>query len=277
MRGRSTGSRCTSSSPETTTGPGRSSSAASALFRRLGDSHGIALSLYGLAVTRPAGAHAAARAQAVESLDILRAVGDRRTFAKVLWNLADIDADLGDAETAAAQFEESLTLFIEFGDRWFCELVLESAAFLAAATGDAERAVRLLGAADSVLEEIGVPLMARLRARHDRVLAEARSALGETASRPPGRRAGGSRSARRSSSWRRRRTRADVDAPEGLTARELEVLALVAEGRTDAEVAETLVVSLRTVHAHLRSIYRKLDVHTRSAATRYALEHGLAA
>ncbi len=55
------------------------------------------------------------------------------------------------------------------------------------------------------------------------------------------------------------------------------VLALVAEGRTDAEVADRLVVSLRTVHAHLRSIYRKLDLHTRSAATRYALEHGLAA
>ena len=55
------------------------------------------------------------------------------------------------------------------------------------------------------------------------------------------------------------------------------MLALVADGRTDAEVAERLVVSLRTVHAHLRSIYRKLDVHTRSAATRYALEHGLAA
>ena len=53
------------------------------------------------------------------------------------------------------------------------------------------------------------------------------------------------------------------------------MLALVAEGLTDAEVAERLVVSIRTVHAHLRSIYRKLDVHTRSAATRYALEHGL--
>ena len=74
----------------------------------------------------------AARAQADESLDILRAVGDRRTFAKVLWCVADINADLGDTETAAAQFEESLTLFIEFGDRWFCGLVLESAAFLAA-------------------------------------------------------------------------------------------------------------------------------------------------
>ena len=64
--------------------------------------------------------------------------------------------------------------------------------------------------------------------------------------------------------------------PEDLTARELEVLALVADGLTDAEVAERLVVSIRTVHAHLRSIYRKIDVRSRSAATRYALEHGLA-
>ena len=62
---------------------------------------------------------------------------------------------------------------------------------------------------------------------------------------------------------------------DGLTTRELEVLALVAEGRTDAEVAETARVEPRTVNAHLRSIYRKLDVHTRSAATRYAIEHGL--
>ena len=73
------------------------------------------------------------------------------------------------------------------------------------------------------------------------------------------------------------RGRAGADAPEGLTAREVEVLALVAEGLTDAEVAERLVVSIRTVHAHLRSIYRKLDVRTRSAATRYALQHDLVA
>ena len=76
-------------------------------------------------MTRPADALAEARAQVDESLAILRAVGDRRTFGKVLWCLAGINADLGDAETAAAQFEESLTLFIEFGDRWFCVLVLE--------------------------------------------------------------------------------------------------------------------------------------------------------
>jgi len=246
-----------------------------ARFRRLGDSHGIALSLYGLSVVHPAGAEVEARAQAAESLDILRSVGDRRSFGKVLWSIAEIDAALGDVETAAAQFEESLTLFVEFGDRWFSELVLESAAFLAAAAGDLERAVRLLGAADAVLRAIGVPLMARLRARHDHVLAEARSTLGSSRFAAAWDEGAGLAPSGTVELVRAARRRPELEAPEGLTARELEVLALVAEGRTDAEVADTLVLSVRTVNAHLRSVYRKLDVHSRSAATRYALEHGL--
>lgn len=68
---------------------------------------------------------------------------------------------------------------------------------------------------------------------------------------------------------------ASAARPGGLTKREAEVLRLVAMGLSDAAVAERLVVSDRTVHAHLRSIFRKLEVGSRSAATRYALEHGL--
>jgi predicted ATPase/DNA-binding CsgD family transcriptional regulator len=52
----------------------------------------------------------------------------------------------------------------------------------------------------------------------------------------------------------------------GLTAREVEVLQLVADGLSNAEIAERLVLSQRTVHAHLRSIYDKLGVNTRTAA-----------
>jgi len=64
--------------------------------------------------------------------------------------------------------------------------------------------------------------------------------------------------------------------PAGLTAREVEVLRLVASGLTDIQVAEKLVLSPRTVHAHISSIYNKLGVSSRSAATRYAMEHHLA-
>jgi DNA-binding NarL/FixJ family response regulator len=55
----------------------------------------------------------------------------------------------------------------------------------------------------------------------------------------------------------------------------MEVLRLVAQGLTDAQVAEQLVVSPRTVNFHLTSIYSKLGVSSRSGATRYAIEHGL--
>jgi DNA-binding CsgD family transcriptional regulator len=70
-------------------------------------------------------------------------------------------------------------------------------------------------------------------------------------------------------------TRAD-SALFGLTGRELEVLRLVAEGLTDAQVAARLFVSRNTVNAHLRGIYGKLGVTSRAAATRLAIEHRLA-
>ena len=63
--------------------------------------------------------------------------------------------------------------------------------------------------------------------------------------------------------------------PNGLSAREVEVLRLVSLGLTDAQIAEKLIISPRTVHAHLSSIYSKLGITSRSAATRYAIEHKL--
>ncbi len=63
--------------------------------------------------------------------------------------------------------------------------------------------------------------------------------------------------------------------PAGLTSREVEVLRLLAQGLTDAQIAEQLVISPRTVNSHLTSIYGKIRVSSRSAATRYAMEHHL--
>ena len=65
------------------------------------------------------------------------------------------------------------------------------------------------------------------------------------------------------------------DHPARLTPREIEVLGLVASGMTNAQIAKELIVSPRTVETHLTSIYHKLGVTSRTAATRFALEHGL--
>jgi ATP/maltotriose-dependent transcriptional regulator MalT len=69
------------------------------------------------------------------------------------------------------------------------------------------------------------------------------------------------------------------DRPEaagGLTARELEVLRLVASGRTNRAIAQELVLSEKTVARHLSNIFTKLGVSSRAAATAYAYRHDLA-
>ena len=63
--------------------------------------------------------------------------------------------------------------------------------------------------------------------------------------------------------------------PLGLSGREVEVLCLVAEGLTNAQIAERLFISPKTVSTHLVSIFGKLGVTSRAAATRFAIEHGL--
>jgi DNA-binding CsgD family transcriptional regulator len=60
-----------------------------------------------------------------------------------------------------------------------------------------------------------------------------------------------------------------------LTTREIEVLRLVAQGLTSAQIAEQLVISVLTVNSHVRSIYNKLGITSRAAATRYAVEQQL--
>ncbi|WP_328530880.1 response regulator transcription factor [Nocardioides sp. NBC_00368] len=68
---------------------------------------------------------------------------------------------------------------------------------------------------------------------------------------------------------------APASLPAGLTAREAEVLRLVASGRSNAQIATDLVLSEKTVARHLSNIFTKLDVRSRTAATAFAYEHGV--
>ena len=64
-------------------------------------------------------------------------------------------------------------------------------------------------------------------------------------------------------------------APDGLTAREVEVLGLLADGLMNPEIAEQLVLSVRTVETHRANIQRKTSAKTRAELIAYAREHGL--
>ncbi len=179
----------------------------------------------------------------------------------------------GDVRVAESQLATAIAIVAETGDRSFlagCVLAL-------ATVYESERpdeAVLLLAAATAQAKDGGLKSPGLLRAPYEQLLASLRQRLGAQ---------------RFGIAWSRgsRIARNDVlrapppQATEGsaadaaLTKREIQVLALVARGLTDAQIADNLTVSRRTVHAHLRAIYRKLQLHTRSAATRYAVERGL--
>lgn len=72
-----------------------------------------------------------------------------------------------------------------------------------------------------------------------------------------------------------RRSEGEQRRPAGLTKREVDVLRLLARGRTLKEIAEALVISPSTAHTHAAHIYRKAGVSTRAGAALFAMEHGL--
>jgi len=143
----------------------------------------------------------------------------------------------GDRRRAAASAAAALAAFTALGDRHETRRVLGIAADVAADLGDEDTAARLRQAA----EELDLAPIPQLRA----VL------LGLAGGRD--------RSA----------------LPAGLSSREAEVLALVAEGLSDTEIGSRLHLSTRTVGGHLSSAYRKLGVRSRTAAVRKATHLGL--
>jgi len=196
----------------------------------------------------------------------------------------------GDSERARSYFEESLTPCKELGERLTASDSLEGLACVLASEGSSEQATRLFGATLALREAISYQNTLEEDAWREPYVAEARSLLGEAsweealaqghamgleeaieyalpAEKP---------SATISSSTAQPSTSSLPENAAELTSREVEVLGLVAVGMTNAQTAKELFVSPRTVETHLTSIYHKLGVSSRAAATRFALEHGLA-
>jgi DNA-binding NarL/FixJ family response regulator len=73
-----------------------------------------------------------------------------------------------------------------------------------------------------------------------------------------------------------RSTTADASRwSESLTAREMEVLQLLAQGFSTQQIVQALSISRSTTRNHIQNIYQKLEIHTRAQAVAYAFEHGL--
>jgi DNA-binding CsgD family transcriptional regulator len=152
--------------------------------------------------------------------------------------LGMLAATLGDSDSAARHFETAMRLNRRMGARtWLAHTAYEYGRMLLA-QGETDRAEQLLAEATLLAEALGMPtLLARVRA------------LAPTSIAP---------------------------LPNGLSARELDVLRLVARGRSNREIGAALFISEHTAANHVRSILRKTTCANRTEATAYAYRRGLA-
>ena len=209
-----------------------------------------------------------------ESLPAFGQIGDRWRIARTLLGLGLAASRRVEHERAHELCREAATLAAEVGDRRLASGCLVGVGHVELVAGRTENAVVIDAAADALRASTTGVWPEILRVDHEHDLAAAREALGEDAFALAWSRGSGLTLERILEP--REISNGAPPLPAGLTSRELEVLRLLAEGLTDAQVAEQLVLSPRTVHSHVRSVYRKLGVSSRSAATRYAIRHGLA-
>ena len=225
-----------------------------------------------------------------EAVTICREHGYKRSLNFALDNLGWAALLRGDHTRAKTFYEESLAVSKELGDKACASESLDGLACVAGAEGEAGRAARLFGAAEAMREILSEAVVFQHTpeeaAWREPSRARARSRLGEAAweeTLAEGR-AMELREAveyalspqEPSATTPAPEQSSTSEPPAGLTSREVEVLQLVATGMTNAQVAEKLFLSPRTIQRHLNSVYHKIGVSSRTAATRFALEHGLA-
>ncbi|HEU5430491.1 MAG TPA: LuxR C-terminal-related transcriptional regulator [Thermomicrobiales bacterium] len=203
-----------------------------------------------------------------------------------LANLGEVIRARGDLPRASALMRESLSLAREQGNLRGIVGALESLAAVAGAIAQTERAARLFGAAERLRETMAAPIPLAGRETYERDIARVRAKMDETAF---------------AAAWSAGRTlpleqviaEADtitgaIGGPagdrkicshavrHGLSPREIDVVRLIADGRSNQEIADALFISHRTATTHVRNIFTKLSLDSRAAVAAWAIRQGLA-
>jgi predicted ATPase/DNA-binding CsgD family transcriptional regulator len=272
-----------------------------AIERELGHGTGIANDLTDQgSVAFHLGEYGKARALHEESLGLAREVGVDWVIAKVLARLGVVALRQGDPQRAEALLREGLSRAQVSGNRRWSRWYLVGLAEIARLNGEAPRAAKLIGASEGASSAAGGHYEPGMRAESERIIASVRAGLGEDTferlcaegrSMPreesiayaleiaageasgPSIHSGGKGNLAASPA-----IQPQPAYPDDLTERELEVLRLIASGRSNQEIAQDLVLSLRTVERHISNIYQKIGATgriARATATAYALRHRL--
>jgi len=261
-------------------------------FRKVGDENWIIVALAGLGNTallmRDLDAAASFN---TEALALARKLGDTHSQAQVVESLGLLALEQGDATRATALFKDSIDLSLSVGSLELVCYCLVGLAAVAVGTGALERSAQLFGAAQGLRDRAGLgPWPARLEIE-GRYIADLRQAFGDrqdalTRAWEAGRALslqGAADLARGSDDGLSLRVesapppRVPLETADGspLTARELEVAALIAAGKTSKEIAEALVITERTADTHAAHIRDKLGLRSRAEIAAWVVRQGL--
>ncbi|GAC1668260.1 MAG: hypothetical protein PVS3B1_05810 [Ktedonobacteraceae bacterium] len=260
------------------------------IYGALGNTWGVALSLRLLGrLAFQIEEFSEAETFLTDSARLASEVGDRRSLVQSRLLLATLAVLKGDYAMARQRYEDGLSIALDLRHTSLIAAGLKGLGCVAAAQGLHIWAALLWGTAEALHEASSVVIPPDL---YDRMVAVVRRQLGEHPFDRAKAQGQTMRPEQVLTSHQALLSQAPAEVPPAshssphpprrsssptveLTAREVEVLRLVAQGLTDVQAAEQLVISPRTVNWHLTSIYSKLQVSSRAAATRYAIEQKL--
>jgi non-specific serine/threonine protein kinase len=254
------------------------------LARQLGDPFLLAFGYSGLGeVAVRQEQYARAMSWLQQSLALHRERGDKWGAGTTLGSLGWVALRRRDFKQMRELLGESLSLRQGIGDNGGMAWCLEKLAEAASLQGQPEKAAMIFGAAAALRAPIGSVIDPADRPDYERLIAQLRSTLGDSAFE---------------ASWARGQAlpldnaidealaepdepiapsqRADKEKHHGLTAREREVAVLIAQGKSNREIAESLVLSERTIEGHVSNILNKLGFTARTQIAAWAVEKGLA-
>ena len=228
-----------------------------------------------LAVER--GDHSRARDLLTECVEHSRSEGNKARTAQHLESLANAQLCLGDVEVAAGSWIEALAIFRDLTDPFGTIWCLGGLALVAAAHGSHERVLRLAAVVDQMSREWSLSTSPFRGQQLEEACRQAREKLGSRKSD------GAWNDGLAMSTDRAREYAFDESKLEAeravdagpLSKREREVVAMVASGMTNRQIAGRLFIAERTAEGHVERIRNKLGVRSRIEVATWAVEHGI--
>lgn len=256
-----------------------------AIFRTLREPLGEGFALHNLAVAAYGdGEFELARTLGEESLAIFRRLDVGNASAEVLASMGAFLTAAGDPAAGLSALLEAIELALAVGPRWVVAAGMEGIAAIAVQQGQPHAGAELASGAAALRREFAVPVRTNWQADLDFVVNQARAALGpEAFAEAWGR---GEQCQLTELVTEATRVRIVTNAPlartksvqrqhhrAGLSARELDVLRLLVDSKTDREIADALFISPRTASKHVGAILLKLDVTSRNEAAIEAIRN----